>query len=725
MLASTDAIKLTGIVEKIIFYNQENGYTVLSISVSGSQKDAITVVGSAASITIGEHIQAQGHWVQNKRYGAQFHADLISSIPPNSLEGIEKYLSSGLIKGVGEVYAAKLIKAFGKDILNVIEHHPERLAKVPGIGKVRAEKIIKGWEEQKAIRDIIIFVHEHDIPTSRAIRIFKYYGPQALSIIKSNPYKLAQDIPGIGFKTCDAIALKIGMLRDAPFRMQAGINYSLSQALEQAVCSMPQDELVKNTTALLEIEKEKIEQVLQAQLQKGDLVLYEIASKPCIFLRHIFDAETFIADRLKNLAASPLPWGVIDAQEAIECVEKTLEINLSNTQQVAVTQALQTKLLVITGGPGVGKTTIVNSILKILQSKGVKVGLAAPTGRAAKRIYETTGCEAKTLHRLLQKNIGQNQYANNVFMLDYDLLIVDEVSMVDVALMFSLLRALPNGAALLLVGDVDQLPSVGPGSVLADIIGSNIFEVIRLTEIFRQVGSSKIITNAYRINNALVPNLINDDPQRSDFFFIQANTSEQALDVISALVTKNIPNKFGISPLRDVQILSPMNKGALGVKNLNVVMQKLLNPTQEKNVSILGTTFMVGDKVMQIENNYDKEVYNGDIGFIYSIEHASQEMSIYFDTRLLVYDFAELAEISLAYAITIHKSQGSEYHTVIIPVVNEHFVMLQRNLLYTAVTRGKKLVILVGQQRAVELAVAKASQVHRYSSLKQKLANNF
>ena len=715
---------IQGLVEKVIFHNSENGYTIINLTLQEGKKDSVIVVGSSASIAAGEHIKAQGNWFQDKRYGMQFKADIITIVPPNSLEGIEKYLASGLVKGIGPVYATKLITAFGLDIFNVIENHPEKLAKVPGIGKTRAKQIISGWKEQKAVRDIILFVHAYDIPTSQAIKIFKQYGADAIRIIQENPYKLAKDIHGIGFKTSDTIALKIGIDRHAKFRVQAGIFYCLNLALEQSSCSMHLDLLLKNAIELLQIEETYVEQALDKLLSEGDLVLEEINNNPCIFLKQLFDAETFIADKLKDLAQGTLPWGMVDAAESIQYAQNTLDIELSKTQKIAVEEALKNKLLVITGGPGVGKTTIVNSILKILQAEGVNVGLAAPTGRAAKRIFETTGHEAKTLHRLLQKNIGQSQYNNNVFMLECDLLIVDEVSMMDVPLMFSLLKALPQQTALLLVGDVDQLPSVGPGTVLSDIIKSNIIPVIRLTEIFRQASASKIIANAYKVNSGLMPNLVNENADQSDFFFIESSTPESALEKIIALVSKNIPSRFGICPIRDVQILSPMNKGLLGTKNLNAVMQKTLNAHHTKSINILGNTFSVGDKIMQITNNYDKEVYNGDIGLIYSIDQEKEEVAIYFDTKLLVYDFVELSDIVLAYAVTIHKSQGSEYHTVIIPVVTEHFIMLQRNLLYTAITRGKKLVILVGQRKAVDIALEKKSETRRNSSLYKKLTSS-
>ncbi len=711
--------KLTGLVERITFHNPENGYSVIKISVSGT-RDLITVIGNIAALSVGEHIESDGVWIQNKQYGKQFKADTIRTVAPNSIEGIEKYLSSGLIKGIGPVYARKLMNAFGADIFNVIENEPYRLKNVEGIGKARIDQIIQSWSEQKVIRQIMLFLHGYDIPTSRAIKIFKFYGQDAIKIIQENPYKLAQDVAGIGFKSADKIAEKMGIEKDSAMRIRSGISYCLEKALDQSQCSVPIDQMLKMCLELLEIPEEPIMAAIKLSLERGEIVCEEIDGLSCIFLRNLHIAERFIAEKLIRIRDAKLPWPNIDPVDSIKYIEEALTINLSATQKLAIEEALKTKLLVITGGPGVGKTTIVNSILKILQAENVKVNLAAPTGRAAKRMFDATGCEAKTLHRLLQKNIGQNDYRSNVLTLECDLLIVDEVSMVDVPLMFSLLSSLPDHTALFLVGDIDQLPSVGPGTVLHDLITSQSIPVIRLTEIFRQAQESKIITNAYKVNQGIMPVLANEG-ENSDFFFIEAETPEDTLSKIVALVSKRIPAKFGISPIKDIQILCPMNKGLIGTKNLNLEIQKVLNVNQEKSINVLGTNFRVGDKVMQIENNYDKEIYNGDIGIINSINEDEKEMLITFDNKKLIYEFADLDELNLAYAVTIHKSQGSEYHTIIVPVLMEHFIMLQRNLLYTSITRGKKLVILVGQKRAIETAVGQKNDVNRYSSLKKRI----
>ncbi len=707
--------KITGVVEKIVFRDPENGYSVLNISIDNN-RDSVAIVGHIAFVAIGEHIEAEGSWIYNKRYGKQFKAEILKTLAPNSLIGIEKYLSSGLIKGIGSFYAKKLVNAFGVDILDIIEKEPHRLKAVEGIGMARVDKIVKSWSQQKIIRELMLFLYSYDIPTSRAVKIFKTYGPKSIEVIRENPYLLAQDISGIGFKTADNIAMKTGIEKESPLRIKAGIHYCLTQSLEQAQCSLPLWRMLEMCLELLDVSQELIRLALQDCLARGVVAIEEINGVDCLFLKHVVRIEQFIAERLLQIRDAKLPWANIDSVDSIEYVEEALNINLSATQKNAIEEALKTKLLIITGGPGVGKTTIINSILKILLAENVKVSLAAPTGRAAKKMSEATGHEAKTLHRLLQKNFGQDAYSNNIE-LDCDLLIVDEMSMVDISLMYSLLKALPTKAALFLVGDIDQLPSVGPGTVLNDMVFSNAIPVMRLTEIFRQAQTSSIITNAYKVNQGILPTLHGDN----DFIFIESATQEDTLRLVIELAVKKLPESFNISIMKDIQILCPMNKGLVGTRNLNLAIQKKLNPSSITSVNIFGSTFRVGDKVMQMTNNYDKDVYNGDIGVIKEIFHEDKEVLITFDNRNVVYEFDDLDEISLAYAITIHKSQGSEYHAVIIPILTEHFVMLQRNLLYTAITRGKKQVIIVGQARAVEMAVAQQNSTNRYSGLQKRL----
>ena len=717
--ASTQEV-LAGVVERVTFHNAENGFCVLRIKARG-HRDLVTVVGHAAMISAGEWITASGEWVNDRTHGQQFKARFMRTSAPSSIEGIEKYLSSGMIRGIGLVYAKKMVRAFGEKVFDIIEAQPDRLREVDGIGPVRARRITEAWAEQKVVREIMVFLHSHGVGTARAVRIYKTYGADAVQVMTENPYRFARDIRGIGFKTADAIAIKLGIEKTAMIKVRAGISYALTEAMDEGHCGLPIEEMVPLTVELLEVPKELVLTALDLELADGTVIADTVGTTACVFLGGLYRAEQVIAERLWCLVNGTLPWPYIDPEKALPWIEQKVGLALAESQVAAVRLALLSKVLVITGGPGVGKTTIVNAILRILAAKGVNLLLCAPTGRAAKRMTEASGFEAKTIHRLLQvdpRSGGFKRTSDNP--LACDLLVVDETSMVDVLLMQALLRAVPDNAALLIVGDIDQLPSVGPGQVLADIIASGAVPVVRLTEVFRQAAQSRVITSAHRINHGTIPDLSRPE-SASDFYFVQADDPESAVPRIIELVKTRIPQRFGLDPIRDIQVLCPMNRGGVGVRSLNIELQAALNPGGERKVERFGWTFAPGDKVMQIENDYDKEVYNGDIGYVDDVDANVGELTATFDGRAVTYGFGELDTLVPAYAATIHKSQGSEYPAVVIPVMTQHYAMLQRNLLYTGVTRGKRLVVLVGQKKAVAIAVHNVSGRRRWSKLKESL----
>ena len=627
-----------------------------------------------------------------------------------------------MIRGIGPVYAKKMVKAFGEKVFDIIEAEPDRLREVTGIGAVRAKRITDAWAEQKIVREIMVFLHSHGVGTARAVRIFKTYGSDAVQVMTENPYRLARDIRGIGFKTADAIAMKLGIEKTAMIRIRAGISYALTEAMDDGHCGLPTEELGPLAVELLEVSKELVQTALDLELAEGTVIADTVGETACVFLAGLYRAEKVIAERITCLVNGTLPWPFIDPVKALPWVEQKTGLSMAESQIAAIRLSLLSKVLVITGGPGVGKTTIVNSILRILAAKGVNLLLCAPTGRAAKRMTEATGFEAKTIHRLLEvdpKGGGFKRNADNP--LDCDLLVIDETSMVDIMLMQALMKAVPDNAALLIVGDIDQLPSVGPGQVLADVISSGAVPVVRLTEVFRQAAQSRIISSAHRINQGSMPDLAKPEGD-SDFYFVQADDPETAVPRIIELVKTRIPARFGLDPIRDIQVLCPMNRGGVGARSLNIELQKALNPAGERKVERFGWTFAPGDKVMQIENDYDKEVYNGDIGYVDDVDPDAGELIASFDGRAVTYGFGELDTLVPAYAATIHKSQGSEYPAVVIPVLTQHYAMLQRNLLYTGVTRGKRLVVLVGQKKAVAIAVKNVSGRRRWSKLNEWLA---
>ncbi len=713
---------LEGLVERVTYHNEENGYCVVRIKARG-HRDLVTVVGSIPSINPGEWLKASGGWIMDKNYGRQFKAGHLEVTPPDSLEGIEKYLGSGLIKGIGPHYAERLVKSFGKDIFNVIEKQSALLLRVEGIGEVRKARIKASWNEQKMVREIMTFLLSHGVSTSKAFRIYKAYGDAAIEKVRLDPYCLARDIHGIGFKSADQIAERLGIARDSELRARAGVAYVLQELSDQGHCAYPLDPLMDKASSLLEIEADIIRRAIHLELAEGRLTQGPgPEGETLIYLAALDAAEKEVASRLVRLAKGAHPCSISDLAAAEKWVENLLTLELAPAQKEALRVALTSKLMVITGGPGVGKTTLVNAIIKVLGAKKMKVVLCAPTGRAAKRMSEVTRREAKTIHRLLAYEPGEGRFRfNQNHPLDADVMIVDETSMIDLVLACHLLRAIPQRAALILVGDVDQLPSVGPGCVLKDIIASEALPVSRLSQVFRQAAQSAIVTNAHRINCGEMPVFPEaSEKAESDCYFVAAEEPEKACQLLARLVRDSLPARFHLDPRRDIQVLTPMQRGDLGARNLNQVLQAALNP-EGPAIERYGSLFRIGDRVMQMENDYDKDVYNGDIGFITAIHEEERELKVRFDDAVVTYDFQELDELSLSYAITIHKSQGSEYPCVVIPVHTQHYIMLQRNLIYTALTRGRKLVVVVGSKKAIAIAVRNMEAGRRMTTLAARL----
>lgn len=715
---------LHGVLERIIFHNTDTGFCVIKVQ-TDKQKDYITVLGTALDLHIGESIQAQGHWLQDPKHGLQFKASGIKTSKPSTLVGIEKYLASGLVKGIGPFFAKQLVHAFGEKTFEVIESNPEKLDALKGIGQVRKQQLLESWNDQKIIRDIVLFLQKYHIGSAKAFRIFKTYGNQSIEKISQNPYRLAQDIYGIGFKTTDTLAKQLGIPENSSTRAMAGLQHVMHNLSTEGHCAVSVELLKETTQKLLSIPLPTIDLALEDAIAKNHLVKTQLEGEWLVALHNLYQVEDKVAHHFKQLLDNAIPpWGSIESQTIKNYFEKENITTLSNSQKLALEQIIQSKVFILTGGPGVGKTTIIKNLLKFFETqRSLHIKLCAPTGRAAQRLGEATQWPTKTIHRLLNLNFKQFKQQNAPF-LHVDLLIIDEVSMLDINLMHQLLEALPKTAGLLLIGDVDQLPSVGPGRVLFDLIESQRIPFVKLTEIFRQAATSQIILNAHRINQGRMPSLLTSQ-KLSDFYFIQADTAEIIQEKIVQLVTVRIPRRFGFDPVRDIQVLTPMNKGLIGTYSLNVLLQRKLNSITHPTVQFFEKHFKTDDKVIQKVNNYDKEVFNGDIGYITQIDLEMKIVVINFDNRNITYYFNELDEIDLAYALSVHKSQGSEYPVVLIPVAMQHYRLLARNLLYTGVTRGKKLVILVGQKKSLAIAVNTVQSIQRRTQLKERILEAF
>jgi exodeoxyribonuclease V alpha subunit len=711
---------LSGIIERVTFHNPETGFAVLRVVASG-RRDQVTVVGHLPSAVAGEYVEATGAWIQDRDHGSQFKADELRTTPPHTVEGIAKYLGSGLVKGIGPHFAKKIVEVFGERTLSVIDESPAFLKEVKGIGAKRLQRIRESWQEQKAVRGLMVFLQSHGVGTARAVRIYKTYGDQAIELVRANPYRLAADIWGVGFQTADQLAQRLGIDRASPLRAAGAVRHVLQQLSSEGHVGYSEAAVLERTAELTDIGRDIVAAAAEQLRADGELVREPGGEEPWLYLKPLFLAEMGVARAFRQLREGDHPLPAIDTDAALRWVEKKIGLELAATQRDAIRQAATRKVLIITGGPGTGKTTLVRAILEIFAAKNLRCALCAPTGRAAKRLSETTGREAKTIHRLLEFDPSQGGFKRDrENHLDLDLLVVDETSMVDVVLMNQLMRAVPPWACVVLVGDVDQLPSVGPGTVLADLIASKTLPVVRLTEIFRQAGQSWIVRAAHRVNQGELPE--SAPPGQGDFYFIEADTPELILDRIVTLVRERIPARFGFDPFRDVQVLTPMNRSELGARNLNTRLQEVLNPQgSATEVQRFGWTFRTGDKVLQTVNDYQKEVFNGDIGRVTAIDPVEQELTVEYDGRPVIYDFGELDELMLAYGMSIHRSQGSEYPAVVIPLHMQHFVMLQRNLLYTGITRGKKLVVLVGSRKALAAAVQRQDTARRYSALGRRL----
>ena len=718
---------LKGQIERITYTNEENGYSVVKLKVYG-RADLVNAVGSMMAPTPGEILDLKGEWSNHPKFGEQFKITHYKTEVPATVYGIQKYLGSGLIKGIGPVMAKRIVKKFGEATLDLIETDADKLVAVAGIGKKRIAMIKTAWEEQKEIREVMLFLQTHGVSSGYATKIFKQYGDQSIAVVQENPYRLATDIFGIGFITADGIAEKLGFDKQCQVRAEAGILYILHQLADEGHVYFPYEPLIQKCREMLEIDRDLITRAIGTNVLAARNVLEDLnddtgeflENNKGVFLKKFHVSETGIAARLKRLLTAPKAIRAIDAQKAVEWVQKRLAIDLAENQAEAIKCAAQNKILVITGGPGTGKTTIINAILKIFTPLKIRIQLAAPTGRAAKRMSEATGHEARTLHRLLEYSMKKGGFQkDHKHPLPCELLIVDEASMIDTILMHHLLKAIPLQATFILVGDIHQLPSVGAGNVLKDIIASHAIPVVKLDKIFRQARESRIIINAHRINGGKMP-LSQNPGENSDFFFIEQEDPEQVLNTILDLAGKRVPEYFGLDPMNDIQVLTPMHRGVVGAGNLNLALQNRLNQNTQ-GIERGNRTFRLGDKVMQIKNNYDKEVFNGDMGRIVRLEPETREVIISFEGRELPYDFMDLDEVILAYAVSVHKSQGSEYPAVIIPILIQHYMLLQRNLIYTAVTRGKKLVILVGTRKALAIGIRNDKTLKRYTLLEKRL----
>lgn len=703
--------KLRCVVERITYQNPENGYSVMRVKVKGYD-ELVTLVGNLLEVPAGSVLLCEGDWKVDKRYGSQFVAQTWEEVMPATLYGIEKYLGSGLVKGIGPKFAQLIVNRFGLDTIEIIETDIKRLYEVPGIGQKRVEKIAESWEKQKDIKNVMLFLQGYGVSTAYAAKIYRQYGKESIDTVKTNPYKLADDIWGIGFKTADTIASKMGYEKNDLRRLKSGVTYTLSHMAEEGNVYAEEEQLVKSAIELLDADETPVRQAISEMLQSEDL----IADAEAIYMPPFYYAEVGTANRLNKLLDC-LEGSLFNIIPDISVISKQTGVEYDEVQAEAIREAVSSKVMVLTGGPGTGKTTTTQGIITALRAMGLRILLAAPTGRAAKRMSEATGMEAKTIHRLLEYNPKDGYKRNDDNPLEGDALIVDECSMIDLLLMNNLMKAIPAGMRLVLVGDIDQLPSVGAGNVLRDIIDSKRIPVIRLTRIFRQAQESRIVMSAHAINKGVFPDTSNG--KNTDFFFIQQEDPEQAVDTIVKLVKERLPNAYK-RPTSDIQVLTPMQRGVVGAANLNMALQTVLNPGQV-SLNRSGYSFRQGDRVMQLRNNYDKEVFNGDLGYIERVDMEDRTLFVCFDGRTVEYDVSELDELTLAYATTIHKSQGSEYPIVVMPVLMTHYVMLQRNLIYTGITRAKKICVLVGTKKALSFAIRNLSVLKRNTKLKERL----
>lgn len=706
-------IKLRCVVEHITYQNQENGWSVMKVKVKGYD-NLVTLTGSLLDVPVGSVLLVDGDWRVDPKYGQQFVAQSWTEVMPATLYGIEKYLGSGLVKGIGPAYAKAIVSRFGLETINIIENDIERLLEVPRLGKKRMEKIRESWEKQKDIKEVMVFLQGHGVSTAFAAKIYRKYEKESIAKVKDNPYQLADDIWGIGFKTADGIASKMGYEKNDHRRCRSGILYTLNELAEEGHVYAEPKQLVEAAVKLLEAEELPVRQALATMMEAKDV----IADNDVIYLPPFYYAENGSVKRLQSLLSdNSLFNSDVAAEPEAEYGSKNGGIVYDEVQQAAIQKALDSKVMVLTGGPGTGKTTTTQGIIAAFKARQMSILLAAPTGRAAKRMTEATGMEAKTIHRLLEYNPMDGYKRNEENPLEGDALIVDECSMIDILLFYNLMKAIPSNMRLILVGDIDQLPSVGAGNVLRDIIDSRQIPVVRLTRIFRQAQSSRIVMNAHSINAGQFPNIKNG--LDTDFFFINQEDADEMVKLIIGLVRDRLPKKYGYPP-KEIQVLTPMQRGTVGAGNLNIELQNALNPTG-LSLARGGYTFRQGDKVMQIRNNYDKNVFNGDIGYITAVDTNERTLTVTFDNRLVEYDITELDEIVLAYAITIHKSQGSEFPVVVMPVTMKHFVMLQRNLIYTGITRAKKICVLVGTTKALAYAIRNQTVSKRNTKLKERL----
>jgi exodeoxyribonuclease V alpha subunit len=722
---------LKGQLEQVVYANEETFYTVAKLRVDNSS-EPVTVVGTLGGVAPGEVLELSGAWETHPKYGPQFKAGGFRVSFPAQIHGIEKYLGSGLIKGIGPEMAKRLVRQFGEKTLDVIEKHPSKLLAVEGIGEKRLEMIRKAWQEQKEIRDVMIFLQGHGVSIGYSAKIFQQYGGDAIQVVRDNPYQLTADIFGIGFVIADGIAEKVGIRKDSLLRAEAGILYVLEKLSEDGHVHGLYEEVLNQAEELLKVEKGLLERAMENLLAARRVVVEPLDGRGggkengerAVYLKGFYQVEKGLANRLKALMSIPVHRLGIQADEIENLVQKRLALVLSDEQWTALETVLSSKISIVTGGPGTGKTTLVRAMVAVLEGAGQSLLLAAPTGRAAKRLSEVTGREAKTIHRLLSYNLRSGGFQKNEQNpLDSDVVIVDEASMVDVFLMYHLVKALPATATLILVGDVNQLPPVGPGNVLRDMIDSKRVPAVYLTDIFRQARDSLIIVNAHRINEGVFPTVARPEGDAlQDFYFIEQEDPEKVLSMIQELCCVRIPRRFKLDPMSDIQVLTPMHRGIVGTANLNQVLQQALNPSQAV-VQRLGRSFRLGDKVMQIKNNYVKEVFNGDIGRIKEIDNETQSLTVEFDSHSVHYDFGELDELVLAYAVSVHKSQGSEYEAVVLPIMTQHFVLLQRNLIYTGITRAKKLVVLVGTKKALAIAIKNDRPQRRLTRLAFRLRN--